>query len=154
MQLVNVKNLFLSELGTIENAVIESEIKDFELTDDVEGRSVSGSLVLTKLDDSILVTGKFEAKVVAICDRCLDNFPFKVDFNLEREYIFDRLRKDNDNLYVDKYFNIDITEPIREELILTMPMKKICGENCKGICPGCGENLNQKKCRCEINPQG
>lgn len=149
MQLVNVKNLYLSELGAAEKFEVHENIQSFELTDDVEGERLAGKFKITRLDDSVIVQGDFIADVIVVCDRCLDNFTIQTEFSLEREFLFDRQAKDVDTLYVDKYLNIDLSEPIREELILALPMKKICNEECKGICSGCGENLNHKKCRCK-----
>jgi uncharacterized protein len=53
-------------------------------------------------------------------------------------------------LYVDKYGDIDLSEAIREEIILNIPMKNICDTNCKGICVGCGVNLNNEECQCGV----
>ncbi len=149
MQLVNIKNLYLSELGANEKIEISDDISDYELTDGMEAKTAKGVFKLTRLDESLLVVGSVEADVIAICDRCLDSFPIKVNFDVEREFLFDRKAKDCNNLKVDKYLNIDLSEPIREELILALPMKKVCSEECKGICSGCGENLNYEKCRCK-----
>ncbi len=44
---------------------------------------------------------------------------------------------------------IDLTDDIREEVILDLPIKILCTESSKGLCPGCGMNLNKEKCRCE-----
>jgi len=43
---------------------------------------------------------------------------------------------------------IDLTDRVIEYLILTIPMKNICRSECKGICPGCGADLNHETCRC------
>ena len=44
---------------------------------------------------------------------------------------------------------IDLGEILREEVLLAMPMKAVCDEGCKGICSGCGAELNDEECRCE-----
>ena len=49
---------------------------------------------------------------------------------------------------------VDITSDIREELLLTMPSRFLCSEECKGLCPGCGANLNDGKCTCGKKKKG
>ena len=48
---------------------------------------------------------------------------------------------------VGDYLNID--NDIREQILLNFPMKVLCGPQCKGICPGCGSNLNTEQCQCK-----
>ncbi len=51
---------------------------------------------------------------------------------------------------------LDITEDIRDMVILSLPMKPLCSDTCKGLCPKCGTNLNEEKCNCvleEIDPR-
>jgi len=51
---------------------------------------------------------------------------------------------------------IDTTNDVREFALLSVPMKKLCKENCKGLCPKCGSDLNKEKCKCiteEIDPR-
>ena len=43
---------------------------------------------------------------------------------------------------------LDIDKDVREEMLLNFPMKVLCSEDCKGICSGCGANLNNQKCSC------
>ena len=93
-----------------------------------------------------------EATAIFICDRCLEEFSMalKDDFQLvyttERSYPLD-----GDEELGIRYLNsecdvIDITEDIREATLLAIPMKVLCSEECKGICPECGINLNNESC--------
>jgi len=45
---------------------------------------------------------------------------------------------------------IDMTDLIKESLMLALPMKPLCSDDCKGLCPSCGANLNEEKCDCEV----
>ena len=90
-----------------------------------------------------------------VCDRC--GRPFEREFllsverlvaeSLENEEDDDILLLDNDAL--------DLSELTRETFILNMPTKTLCTEDCKGLCSGCGANLNVEPCRCkkEIDPR-
>lgn len=148
MKLINVKNLYQAEVGTTESFDIEDDLKDLEFPEEIEAHAVSGHLKVMLLDDSVVASGKFEAEVMLICDRCLDTFETKISFPFEREYFFDRKDVDEEKLYVDKHQNIEIGEPLREEIILVVPIQNFCKEDCPGICPTCGVNLNHEACKC------
>ena len=111
---------------------------------------IAGKLTLLRLEESVAVSAVLTAEVNLICDRCLDNFDTKVDFEFEREYVYDRKAESEDGLYVDKYMNIDLAVPIYDELLLAIPTKNLCKEKCLGICPSCGHNLNHEECECII----
>jgi len=72
------------------------------------------------------------------CVRCLEKFhqTFSEEFN------FNYLISDENQI-------LDITERVREELILNFPLKPLCRKDCKGICPICGKNLNYESCECK-----
>jgi uncharacterized protein len=45
---------------------------------------------------------------------------------------------------------VELRDVIREHVLLSLPMRKVCSDVCKGICPECGQNLNQAQCQCEV----
>ena len=97
-------------------------------------------LQITNSGDEYLVIGQILAKGLVECSRCLDRYiyPMKIDFN-------ELIAKDkfgNDNF-------LDLSELIYEHLVLELPIKTICDQNCLGLCPICGQNLNQKDCDCD-----
>jgi len=149
MEKIDTKKLLTAETGTKKSVEISETIRGLELSDSIEGKRVIGKLKIMKLDDTLLVRGDFVAGVVLICDRCLENFKAHIPFRLEREYNIDRSEQLAEALFVDKYGQIDITEPIREEIILNIPLNNYCENGCLGICQGCGVNLNQEKCCCK-----
>lgn len=56
----------------------------------------------------------------------------------------------NDTFFIDeKTFTIDLTEPLRQEIILHFPLIQVCSKSCKGICPVCGKNRNKEECNCK-----
>lgn len=151
MKLINVKNLLRAEIGTTEKFEMEEDISEIDLPEEIEGHVLSARGKVMRLDDSVVVSGTANVSLTLICDRCLDNFDTSVGFDFEREYILDRKEKAEDNLYVDKSLNVDLTQELRDEIILAVPTKNICSENCGGICQGCGVNLNHEPCKCIIN---
>ena len=92
---------------------------------------------LERVDNSIVADTKIEADFAFMCARCLEDFHGIQAF----EYHFDF-----DAGPGIEY--IDLGEEIRQEIILANPARILCKEDCKGICPKCGANLNIEPCKC------
>lgn len=122
-----------------------------------EGFPLQGELELIRTDRGILVTGKLEAWVKANCSRCLEEFELSLHLTLEEEYfpakdllaIFDSLSPEEREGFVIGEDNVlDLEEAIRQHILLNFPIKPICRPDCAGLCPQCGQNLNQGSCGC------
>lgn len=102
------------------------------------------------------VEGKASFSLIFPCDRCLD--PVKVDFDLDmvRTIDFNETEEEHEEeLDEQPYvqgFNLDVDQLVCDELILNLPMKVLCSEDCKGICNRCGTNLNHETCDCDTRP--
>lgn len=154
MKLISVKNLFHAEVGTTEPFEMEEDITKLPLPEEIEGHKLSVHGKIMRLDESVMINGKAEASLGLICDRCLDNFDTSIKFSFDREYLLDRKEIVEENLYVDKHLEIDLTDELRDEIILAIPTQNICRKECGGICLGCGVNLNQESCKCKISKSG
>jgi len=111
-------------------------------------------------DDSVQVRGHLKARLGLECGRCLEPFQFAVDQDLDLFYLPHRSDQDQeeedeveltDHEMVVAYYRqsrLDLGEMVREQLFLTLPMKRVCRETCLGICPSCGANRNQTPCAC------
>jgi len=106
---------------------------------------------LDKSQHQIVVSCKLMVFTQLICDRCNVEFVKEYLSNFTLLYLFG---KDIDNKDVNvKYLSpsddkIDLTEDVLDYIKLAIPMKKICKEDCKGLCVKCGTILNQNKCDC------
>ncbi|NMA46374.1 MAG: DUF177 domain-containing protein [Lentisphaerae bacterium] len=94
-------------------------------------------LKLAPLGPDVLVTGKLHAVISCICDRC--------DSPGELAIATDDV--------CHRYKNVagqvlDLTTDIREDILIAFPQSYHCSESCQGLCPSCGQNLNQGPCRC------
>lgn len=104
-------------------------------------------------DKKLEISGKGEVKAVIPCDRCLAkvevdiplSFHRKVSAKSEMSVAADDLDESN---YIDGY-NFDVEQLVYNELLAGWPTKILCGEDCKGICSVCGQNLNEGTCDCE-----
>ena len=91
----------------------------------------------------------------SVCDRC--GMPFDQEFRQSYECMLAEELEDeeNDEILLLENDMVDLSELARETLILNMPTKTLCREDCRGLCSGCGVNLNFESCRCkkEIDPR-
>ncbi len=96
----------------------------------------------------IRTAGEFE------CDRCLDKFTQPINARLSMFYVFDELDTgkfppDEVKVISPDTVTIDITNDVREMVALSVPLKLLCREECKGLCPQCGTNWNHGTCNCK-----
>lgn len=84
------------------------------------------------------------------CDRCLCEVPEEIRLDVFKTLDFDDIEetcKDQVSFVDGSSLNVD--ELILEEVILLLPTKVLCGEDCRGLCPVCGTNLNKEECGCD-----
>ena len=99
--------------------------------------------------------------IASQCDRCLDDLQLEIDTTIGIVVQFsDDVPRDSDDpdyrIISFSDVEIDFTMDIRDAILLAIPTKILCSEDCKGLCPQCGQNLNCKTCKCvveTINPQ-
>ncbi len=127
---------------------------------------------LHKVSGGVLLQGEFLAEVLAPCNRCLVDLTLKLpvsfmlnlipkdlamgedgedgegddDEKAARAGSFD-LGDADEELFDGK--TIDLDPILREQVLLALPMQVVCREDCSGLCPTCGQNLNEAKCGCE-----
>ena len=112
-------------------------------------------------DQSVHVRGRLKARLELQCGRCLEPFPFSLDQDLDLFYLPHRAEDEEeeeedevelaDRDMVVAYYQgerLDLGEMIREQFFLGIPMKRLCREECAGICPTCGANRNSRPCQC------
>ena len=105
-----------------------------------QAQNTAGMLVLQFTAGTVLQS---------VCDRCLA--PFESPKSVHCEYILaERLENgESDEIVLLEDGAVDVGELARTAFILEMDGKTLCSEDCKGICPGCGVNLNQGSCTCQ-----
>lgn len=82
-----------------------------------------------------------------VCSRCLETFIYPIDVDIEERFTNDIQVNDDDVTFVDGD-TLNITEIVESIIISTLPIKRICSSNCKGLCQNCGTNLNKSACTC------
>ena len=102
-------------------------------------------------DDNVYVTATIETKIGVECGRCIT--PFEVDITTSFELLFSIGSESSDEREADeRYYDgetIDISEDVRQVLVLEIPAWPLCSETCEGLCLQCGVDLNVSTCSCE-----
>lgn len=102
----------------------------------------------TGTGESVSFTGKVRCKVRTRCARCLSPVCFPMEAPLDA--LFTRAENAGDpDAYPIDGFAADLADPAKDALLLELPMRILCRKNCKGLCPSCGVNLNEKNCSCQ-----
>jgi uncharacterized protein len=109
-------------------------------------RDLLGSVGVTRTPQGLLVQVKMKAKITAECVRCLSEFDQFLDVNFSELYAFNRKSITESGLILPEDGKIDLGPLLREFMFLEVPIKPLCRPDCKGLCPECGENLNDNIC--------
>jgi DUF177 domain-containing protein len=121
----------------------------------LEGVKLAGAL--HRLDSDIEFRGQVEGVVSLICSRCLVPFKLKLGGACHRIFRPGALgRPESEHALVEEDLaltpfdgvRIDLTEMAREQMYLAVPLKPLCRETCRGICPRCGADRNSASCNC------
>ena len=120
-------------------------------------------LFFTNTGGALLATGKVSGQAKTACARCLDEVELDLEAPIEAYFVLpgkdEPLSEDEEVEYdqlIDKN-KIDLTALFQGALALALPLVVLCSEDCAGLCPQCGTNLNHETCSCaaqqEIDPQ-
>lgn len=115
------------------------------------------SLFIEKTGEEVLVRGHLAALIPQVCGRCLEAFTFEVSAEVDTRFL-PRPGRDEEveltpnDLELDFYDSdlLDLDRLIQTEAMLGLPMKPLCLEECRGLCPVCGGNRNRNPCACEV----
>jgi uncharacterized protein len=89
------------------------------------------------------------------CDRCVEDFDMVLENSYRMYYVYseeDSKKYEQDEVMVitPETNEIDISDDVRQMVLLAVPMKLLCYEECLGLCPKCGKNLNFETCTCKV----
>jgi len=153
----NVAQLMKAPVGT--SLVNDFHEEDIQLDDDIEVIGpIDGHVRMRRTNQGLLVDGWVELTLELSCNRCLKTFeqPMHVDFEEQFYPTVDVISGmpldpfDEDEIFpIDAHHEVDLTEAVRQNVLLALPMVTICREDCKGLCPQCGQDLNLGSCECK-----
>lgn len=132
------------------NCFKDGDSPDFTL------RIVDVDCLVTKASDTVFIKGVFSAAIEIDCSRCLEKTSLSIGSDFAYTLIpakaetRDDLELKPEELEISYYQGdfVALAPIICEQIILQVPMKALCSEECRGLCPTCGVNLNTSTCNC------
>lgn len=152
----NVAQLLREEIGA-QRSYSFSEPR-IQLDDELVLQDLAGKVKFTRTISGVLVDASVSGSVEMACMRCLkpsvqqisiqiwDEFHSQIEVNTG---ISLPKPDEEDPFFIDELHMIDLEEAIREYALLELPMRPLCSEDCKGLCPHCGVDCNLEACSCE-----
>jgi uncharacterized protein len=142
----------------VKGALEASRLQDGEEETDVMFRTPAGyELLVRKRGDVVEVKGPVNCILTMICSKCMEEFALPVEAVLDVELVPDTLMpsvselelrgEDLDVCYYEGD-EIDLDPFVYDEIMLNVPIKPVCTDDCKGLCEVCGANRNHEECRC------
>ena len=105
----------------------------------------------------LVMTGSIKTTIHGICDRCATEFDQDIDFPIDVVLVTELANEENEDEWVFPLEgdSADLEDIVRAVFVLNMDSKLLCKPDCKGICGGCGRNLNHEDCSCqkELDPR-
>ncbi len=117
----------------------------------------SGVAQLSESIMEIAVSGHLSTAMEVACDRCLEPTPIPIDADFTLLYLPAENRPEAGEVALRgpeaevgfyEGDGLELSDVLREEILLLLPMQRVCREDCKGICPICGQNRNLVECHC------
>ena len=104
---------------------------------------------------ALVLEGTASSTLDLACDRCGKEFSREKSVRLDSLVAQELEDEDNDDILLLEGTELDLTQAATEAFILAMDTKNLCSDDCKGLCAGCGANLNVEPCRCrpEVDPR-
>lgn len=151
----DVSELLRRSLGATVSYQLDE--KDVVVSDDGTREAVTGTAKLLRTKDGILVTAALSLAGKGTCSRCLAGLEVHLDIHVEEEFLPQvdinsgaalPAPEEPGTLLIDTDHVLDLTEAVRQYRMLELPMQPLCRVDCAGICPDCGQDLNQGACSC------
>lgn len=150
----NVAKLLKSPPGSTRLLEFEELAPELERVVGLIG-PVRGRAQLTRTTSGILVRADYEADVELACGRCLDTFVAPMSGDIEEEFLpaFDivtgrPLPAPDEELRLTPRHELDLTDLLRQDILVRIPLQPLCQELCPGLCSECGALLSQEACDC------
>jgi uncharacterized protein len=155
---LDVKTLAVRKL-TIRKSYQPGSI-DYQSSEIKQVEPLEVNVTAELIGGQIRIAGEIETKVDLVCARCLE--PVIEDVHRSFDLIYSplpkgekpeeaQLKDDDAEIGFFEGDGLFLTDVLREQVLLALPMKVICRSDCRGLCPNCGANLNHEKCRCETH---
>jgi uncharacterized protein len=122
------------------------EFDTVKIAEDLELRNFEGLATIGRTPQGLIVQGNFNGKTNLECVRCLTDFWQPLHWDFTELYAFNKKSVTDSGLLLPDDAQIDLQPLLREYALLEIPINAVCRTDCKGLCPVCGENLNERDC--------
>lgn len=152
--LLNLTDILSSEEKTVQKQisyeadVFESGLESFPII-----KKTPLDLTMKVIEKGkVLLTGAMKLTFQMNCDRCLKDVSYDLDLNFEESISKEEIEADTEDKEEQSFlegYQLDTEKLIHNEILINLPMKVLCREDCKGICKQCGKDLNLGECGCD-----
>ena len=153
----NVAQLMTAPVGT--SLVNDFHEDDIQLDDDIHVVGpLDGHVRMRRTNQGLLVDGWVDLTLELQCNRCLKEFEQPMHVTFEEQFYptvdvvtgLPLAAFDQEEIFpIDAHHEVDLTEAIRQNVLTALPMVTLCREDCLGLCPQCGHDLNLGPCDCK-----
>jgi uncharacterized protein len=141
---INIGFLQNQPVGT--SREIHFETPDFKMADEFDPSELRGLIRVSRTPQGVLAQGVFNTTIQAECVRCLEEFNKPLRTVFTELYSYHSHPTTDTSMVIPEDGNVDFAPLVREFLLLEVPIKLLCREDCIGLCSVCGENLNLTTC--------
>ena len=115
--------------------------------------------LLPHTEGEVRIQGRYTVEMTATCDRCLGGARFPLETSIDLFYRPASVIAKDEEIEIDEgeaeigFYQdggMELEDILREQILLALPMQRVCSEACKGICPVCGKNRNEVACECRV----
>ncbi len=115
--------------------------------------------LLANTDGEVRIQGRYQVQMTSQCDRCLGRARFDLDAGYDLFYRPMSFIAREEEVAIDEgeaeigFYEgggLELEDLLREQVLLALPMQRVCSDVCKGICPVCGVNRNETECGCKL----
>jgi uncharacterized protein len=146
---LNVGYLYNKPIGTSREVPVDFDKIKIE---DLLVKDLESTVRISRTREGLLLQVSAQARVETSCVRCLDDFFLPIEVDFEELYQFPSRHREETDLILPADGYIDLDPLYWEYLILAIPIKRLCTEDCKGLCVICGANLNETTCEHHQEP--
>lgn len=154
--LVNLSDVLTSE-GRVMKKEIPLEMTEFSDRQRTFEITEKTPVVMTAAnigEGRARIEGNCRLEFSAVCDRCLADVPVSLELSFDRTVISPETAaedpdSDEESRSFMEGYQLDVEALVHDEIIVNWPVKILCREDCKGICPVCGQNRNERECGCD-----
>ncbi len=125
------------------------DFAEINIPPDLRLSALNGGVRASRTPQGILIQVDFTAHITLECVRCLTSFQQMLSINFTELYAFSQRYVTDSGLIMPETGIIDLTPVLREYTVLEIPISPLCRPDCKGLCPICGNNLNESTCNHE-----